>query len=64
VGGGYQFKSGIVLLGLVTYDQFNAKSGTTQFNIDCRNYSIPYSVPSSGHRGIEVTVAIPLRKTK
>jgi hypothetical protein len=63
IGLGYQWKSsGVMLLGQVTYDQFNAVSGTTPFRVGCVDYAVPYTTGSSGHRGIEFTVAVPLRK--
>jgi len=63
IGMGYQWKkSGVMLLGQVTYDQFNSINGTTPFQIGCRHYTVPYNTGSYGHRGIEFTVAIPLRK--
>ena len=65
IGMGYQWKrSGVMLISQVTYDQFNSVSGTTPFRVGCVNYSVPYTTSSSGHRGLEVTVAIPLRKQK
>lgn len=64
-GVGYQWKkSGVMLLGQISYDQFNSVSGTAPFRVGCVNYSVPYTTSSSGHRGLEVTVAIPLRKQK
>ena len=65
IGMGYQWKkSGVMLLGQVTYDHFDSESGTAPFRLGCRNYSVPYTTPSSGHRGVEITVAIPIRGKK
>lgn len=64
-GLGYQFKgSGLILLGQISYDQFNAVNGTTAYTVGCRQYQVPFTVPAHGHRGVEVTVAIPLPSYK
>ena len=65
IGLGYQWKaSGVMLMGQITYDQFNAVNGTTPYQVGCRTYQVPFAVPSYGHRGVEVTVAIPVGKKK
>jgi hypothetical protein len=63
IGLGYQWKaSGVMLLGQITYDHFNAQSGSVAYTNRWRTVQVPYTVPASGHRGVEVTVAIPIRK--
>jgi len=64
MGAGYQFKgSGVLLLGQVTYDQLDTVTGTTTYTSQWgRTHQVPFTVPATGHRGFEVTVAIPLRK--
>lgn len=64
-GIGYRFDSGLILMGQVSYDQFNAQSGSVAYQVNpCRTVQVPWSIPSSGHRGIEFTVGIPLTKKK
>jgi hypothetical protein len=65
LGVGYQWKAtGIMLSGQITYDRFNAVSGQTPFRINGCTYAVPYSRGGHGHRGVELTFAFPLRKSK
>jgi 1,4-alpha-glucan branching enzyme len=48
----------------VHLEQRNGVSGAAPFSIGCRDYAVPYSSGNLGHRGVEITVAIPFRKAK
>lgn len=60
-GVGYQFPNGMMLLGQVTYTQFEGTSGEVSKRIGCTTYRIPYHVPDSGAVGAAFTLVIPIQ---
>ncbi len=60
IGGGYQWKSGVMLLGQITYDERNHQHGTVQYGC----VQVPWTSPAEGHRGAEIIVAVPLGRKK
>ena len=65
VGVGYQFrKSGIMLLGQLTYTYQDSIGGTTACAIGCRTCGASWSTGDIGTTGFAFTAAFPLRKSK